>query len=67
MRNWRLPGGFGSAVAMVVQALLAGAVETVAAGLPLMALAAAFVFVVGGDVADRPCKRTELYSVRTLC
>lgn len=37
---------------MVVQALLAGAVETVAASLP-DGLAAAFVLVVGGDVADR--------------
>jgi hypothetical protein len=37
---------------MVVQALLAGAVQAVAAGLP-DGISAAVVFVVGGDVADR--------------
>ena len=37
---------------MVVQALLVGAVQAVVAGLS-DGLSAAFVFVVGGDVADR--------------
>ncbi len=46
------PVGLVVLVGMVIQALLSGAVQAVAAGLP-DGVSAAVVFVVGGDVADR--------------